>query len=456
MNRQWQWNHNPDNSRWSLSERPGYLRLKTGKPVADMYDIGHARNTLVQRMTGGGCTGTVEMDLDGLQEGDVAGLCAFIYPTFGYVGVQRLNGKNTIIMAERKTKEEAPVTVARVPDYLGKTIWLRVESLPGGADTARFFYSADNRTWHRIGTDYVMRYRSWKGYSFALFDFSTQAAGGHADFNGFHVYHEAVSGNRHIAFRDIEAGRYDEKTSMRQHLTAMIPGEGSSLAVGSNQPGTWLKFNNVNFLGGATRFQVRASNASAQPARLELRLDALDGPVLGTCVIAPTGDKLKWDWFTGPVGPVTGRHALVVKFLDAGIALSRFRFDPVGSYDVMIQTEGGCWSVDSSSGQLRADRSSAGPGDRFEVVDAGGGHVALKSRANGKFVTRNPKDRTLQATADSVGEREKFQWVDFDPEHLLLVSAVNKEYAGINHDKAIVADRHRVMDAARIRICLAR
>lgn len=25
---QWQWNHNPDNAKWSLTERPGYMRLK--------------------------------------------------------------------------------------------------------------------------------------------------------------------------------------------------------------------------------------------------------------------------------------------------------------------------------------------------------------------------------------------------------------------------------------------
>ncbi len=25
---QWQWNHNPDNSRWSLKERKGHMRLK--------------------------------------------------------------------------------------------------------------------------------------------------------------------------------------------------------------------------------------------------------------------------------------------------------------------------------------------------------------------------------------------------------------------------------------------
>jgi len=27
----WQWNHNPDNSLWSVSARKGYLRLTTGR-----------------------------------------------------------------------------------------------------------------------------------------------------------------------------------------------------------------------------------------------------------------------------------------------------------------------------------------------------------------------------------------------------------------------------------------
>ena len=45
----WQWNHNPDNKRWSLTERPGYMRLKTGKVVQNIFE---ARNTLSQRTEG--------------------------------------------------------------------------------------------------------------------------------------------------------------------------------------------------------------------------------------------------------------------------------------------------------------------------------------------------------------------------------------------------------------------
>ncbi|WP_370621889.1 family 43 glycosylhydrolase [Bacillus sp. JCM 19034] len=42
----WQWNHNPDNEKWSVTKRPGYLRLETCH-LADR--ILQARNTLTQR-----------------------------------------------------------------------------------------------------------------------------------------------------------------------------------------------------------------------------------------------------------------------------------------------------------------------------------------------------------------------------------------------------------------------
>nr|AIA94849.1 CAZy families GH62/GH43 protein [uncultured Opitutus sp.] len=42
---QWQWNHNPDNTKWSLTERAGHLRLR---PTA-ATSFWTARNTLTQK-----------------------------------------------------------------------------------------------------------------------------------------------------------------------------------------------------------------------------------------------------------------------------------------------------------------------------------------------------------------------------------------------------------------------
>ena len=45
---QWQWNHNPDNTKWSLTECRGYMRLKASQ-APKLYE---ARNTLTQRVQG--------------------------------------------------------------------------------------------------------------------------------------------------------------------------------------------------------------------------------------------------------------------------------------------------------------------------------------------------------------------------------------------------------------------
>ena len=42
----WQWNHNPVDNAWSLTERPGFLRLKTSRVVENLY---LAPNTLGHR-----------------------------------------------------------------------------------------------------------------------------------------------------------------------------------------------------------------------------------------------------------------------------------------------------------------------------------------------------------------------------------------------------------------------
>ena len=70
----WQWNHNPENKLWSLSERKGYLRLKTGR-IDTSFVL--ARNTLTQRTIGPVCTGITSLDLKKMKEGDFARTLCF-------------------------------------------------------------------------------------------------------------------------------------------------------------------------------------------------------------------------------------------------------------------------------------------------------------------------------------------------------------------------------------------
>src|SRR5581483_936862 len=62
LNPHWQWNHVPDDSKWSLTEKPGVLRLHS-LAATDFYT---AHNTVCQRPPGPESIMTVELDTTGL------------------------------------------------------------------------------------------------------------------------------------------------------------------------------------------------------------------------------------------------------------------------------------------------------------------------------------------------------------------------------------------------------
>lgn len=172
---QWQWNHNPDDQKWSLTERKGYMRLKAGKATK----LSEARNTLTQRVQGPFSTGTVEMDVAGLRDGNVAGFGVFQFP-YAFVAVQQKAGQKSIIMVN------ADSTVTTIP-FKGNKLWIKASVTHIGY-TASFDYSTDGKNFQKIGNMLNMALGlDWTANRFALFNYSTTADGvsGYADFNWF-------------------------------------------------------------------------------------------------------------------------------------------------------------------------------------------------------------------------------------------------------------------------------
>lgn len=180
----WQWNHNPDNNLWSVTERKGYLRLKTGRTDSLFLK---SRNTLTQRTFGPECSGTTLLDASNMKEGDYAGLCAF-QRKFGQVGVKIQNGARYIFMTSNKT--DKPSEIQAIP-LSQKTVYLKIEcNFRDKADEANFFYSLDGKTWNRIGQTLHMEYtlmEHFMGYRFGLFNYATNEPGGFADFDFFRI-----------------------------------------------------------------------------------------------------------------------------------------------------------------------------------------------------------------------------------------------------------------------------
>ena len=88
MNPHWQWNHVPDDSKWSLTEKPGVLRLHS-LPAANFYA---ARNSLCQRPPGPESIMTIELDTTGMTDGDNAGLALLSNPSAWIGLVKSTNG----------------------------------------------------------------------------------------------------------------------------------------------------------------------------------------------------------------------------------------------------------------------------------------------------------------------------------------------------------------------------
>lgn len=171
----WQWNHNPDNSLWSLTERPGYMRLKTGRVVNSIFE---ARNSLTQRTEGEKCSGAVKMDLSNMAVGDCAGLAAFSSQE-GTLTVRKGESGMTLAMTDRgRVIEEIPLAQ--------NSIDLRVD-FDFTCDEATFFYSLNGKEWVALGQPLKMVYNlvHFMGYRFAIFNYATLQSGGFIDVDEF-------------------------------------------------------------------------------------------------------------------------------------------------------------------------------------------------------------------------------------------------------------------------------
>jgi len=179
----WQWNHNPDNSLWSVTQRKGFLRLTTGRVDTILVE---ARNTLTQRTFGPDCQGSTAMDVSKMKEGDVAGL-TLLQSKFGIVGVKYVNGVKSVIMLNAQSGK--PVEAESVP-LNQKIVYLKAEcDFRDKTDIAHFFYSLDGKKWIAIGTQLKMEYSMphFMGYRFGLFNYATKTPGGYVDFDWFRI-----------------------------------------------------------------------------------------------------------------------------------------------------------------------------------------------------------------------------------------------------------------------------
>ncbi len=179
---QWGWNHNPDSTKWSLTQRKGYLRLTTGRVVSNLAE---ARNTLTQRPFAKydqsiPTIGVTKMETDHMKDGDVAGLAVFQNP-YAYIAVKQENGSKQLVMVNNGE------TIDSVP-LQGKTVYLRTIA-SNSTKKAVFECSQDNKEFTSLGDTLRMRFslKIFTGNKFCLFNYATKETGGYVDFDWFRL-----------------------------------------------------------------------------------------------------------------------------------------------------------------------------------------------------------------------------------------------------------------------------
>ncbi len=192
LNPHWQWNHVPDDSKWSITEKPGVLRLHS-LPADDFFS---ARNSLCQRPPGPESIMTVELDTSGMVAGDTAGLALLSSP-YAWIGVVKSAEGATLQMYSspgrgRGVGRQGAAAAPASPPAVSQTtppqrLWLRV-ACNFDTDQAVFSWSADGRDFTPLRPPFTMTFQltTFQGVRPALFHYNTSGRpGGYADFDNY-------------------------------------------------------------------------------------------------------------------------------------------------------------------------------------------------------------------------------------------------------------------------------
>lgn len=198
LNPRWEWNHNPDDTKWRIGNQG--LELQTACVTTNLY---HAANTLTHRILGPKSQATFAIDFSAMISGDRVGVGVFRDES-SYIGIHRGPNRTELVYVDDIRLQEGwkvashgrtQVSGLRMDQH---HIWLRVQAdiTPAfhGREReetryAKFFYSMDGEEFVPFGQDYPMK-NSWEwylGYRFAVSNFATVQLGGRIAIKSFEL-----------------------------------------------------------------------------------------------------------------------------------------------------------------------------------------------------------------------------------------------------------------------------
>ena len=186
---QWQFMGNASRAFYSLSARPGFLRLYARPLPGGAFRLWDCPQVLTQKLVCPQCAAAVRLDVAGLKQGEQAGL-AVIGGQYAALTVRRgAQGAALSFLYSQGEAHEERVGPA-IPLASGQ-LYLRVELIPTSEASlsARFFFGLNGAADTPLGT-FTPERHTWVGVRIGLFALPFAPAGegaGWADFETFTV-----------------------------------------------------------------------------------------------------------------------------------------------------------------------------------------------------------------------------------------------------------------------------
>lgn len=181
---QWQWQANPRGNWYSLSARPGWLRLEAVAMPTGAANLWPVSSLLLQKVPAPAFTASTQLSFDALQPGERAGLIVMGLD-YAYLAVRRTaSGVELAQMRTRDADRGSTEEGISVP-LDGTIVHLRVTV---SADAiCGFSWSRDGKHYTPVGAPFTAREGKWIGAKVGLFAVGAGAGGpvGHADFDAF-------------------------------------------------------------------------------------------------------------------------------------------------------------------------------------------------------------------------------------------------------------------------------
>ena len=294
LNPEWSFLGQTDDNLWSLTERPGWFRLKPKSATK--------ANTIIKTDAEHNYSLMTRVDFEPKTKEDEAGLRIMNGWEKMFVKLySSLNEKGQKIIGFSFEKEyyEAVNTI-------GNTIWLKIIR---SNHILTAYFSADGSNWTQVGSGIDVSSLDSHSVDYNAFTANRQglyAKGTSADFD-LYIYRDAYS----TIPAESPANRFDAER---------VGTKASGFDLGNIHNNGWALYAGVEF--GTESYQKTANSieitaaSMAKGASVEVWLDSIGtGKKIAVCKTSSTGSISAFKTFKAKTSPTTGRHDVYLRFV---------------------------------------------------------------------------------------------------------------------------------------------